>query len=167
MGEEERAAALAAYATETEAFSAALAAAKADTEVALAAAKYNAAKYKLAADPEMKGFAERMDAIEALLASGAVSGDLSAEEKLRTAYYIDRGKQSAAPSAEELFARLQASPEAMRLAEAAILERLRTEGGGMPALSASVGGAGLPLTPKTKPKTLSEAAALAREAFGV
>ena len=57
--------------------------------------------------------------------------------------------------------------EAMRLAEAAILERLRTEGGGMPALSASVGGAGLPLTPKTKPKTLSEAAALAREAFGV
>lgn len=164
LGEEERAVAIAEYTAAVEAN--ARDAANAEYDSLLRSAKYESAKYKMALDGTLPNFGERLCAIEEIIAANAALGAMSDEEKLRTAYYIDRGKSAGvAPTAEELLSQLKSNPEAMRLCEAAILERLRAENA--PALSSSSGSASAPLTPKAKPKNLSEASALAREAFGI
>lgn len=129
-------------------------------------ARYESAKYKMALDGTLPRFGERIAAIEEIIAANEALGAMSDEDKLRTAYYIDRGKSiQEALTTEELIAKINENPEAMRRIEAAMLERLRTESA--PALASSGGAASVPLTPKAKPKNLSEASALAREAFGV
>lgn len=164
LSAEERTAAIAAYAAEVEASATAAADAKYSGE--LQDARYASAKYKLAMDGGLSGFGERMDAIEEILASTPVLHSLSDEDKLRTAYYIDRGMHTGdAPSTETLLRQLQKDPEAMRLCEAAILEKLRAEQA--PALHSTTGGASVPLTPAKKPKSIDEASALARAAFGI
>ena len=160
LGEEERAAALAEYEK-------ALCAPVAEQFGAeLKNARYEAAKYKMALDKTLPNFGERIEAIEEILASNAAFSGMDDEEKLRTAYYIDRGRSRDLPmSAEEILALLGANPEAMRAVEASVLERLSKKN--TPSMSAGSGAASMPLTPKAKPKTLSEASALAREAFGI
>ena len=120
----------------------------------------------MALDKTFPDFGERIGAIEEILASSDVFASMGDEEKLRTAYYIDRGKNvPKAQSTEALVAAINSNPDAMRIVEAALIERLRREKS--PSVSASHGNASLPLTPKAKPKTLNEASALAREAFGI
>ncbi len=164
LSAEERDAALAAYTAEVEAQALSAANAKYSTE--LKDARYASAKYKLAVEGGLSGFGARIGAIEEILAQTPALQVLGDEEKLRTAYYIDRGMHAGdTPSAEELLTKLQSNPEAMRLCEAAILEKLRAEKA--PALHATNGGASLPLTPAKKPKSIDEASALARAAFGI
>lgn len=161
---EERTAAIAAYAAEVEAQAAAAADAKYSGE--LQDARYASAKYKLATDGGLQGFGERIGAIEEILTNTPALQSLSDEDKLRTAYYIDRGMHAGdAPSAEVLLTQLKSNPEAMRLCEAAIIEKLRAEQA--PALHSTAGGASVPLTPAKKPKSIDEASALARAAFGI
>lgn len=164
LSAEERTAAIAAYAAEIEAQASAAANARYDGE--LQNARYASAKYRLAAEGTLSGFGDRIGAIEEILANTPALQSLPDEDRLRTAYYIDRGMRAdAAPSAEELLAKLQSNPEAMRLCEAAILEKLRTAQA--PALYSTNGGASLPMTPAKKPKSIDEASALARAAFGI
>ncbi len=164
LSEEERTAAIAAYSAEVEAHAAALAEEKYGGE--LREAKYASAKYRLATDKSLGGFGERIEAIEAILANTPALEGLSDEEKLRTAYYIDRGMRAdEAPTAESLLMQLKSNPEAMRLCEAAILEKLRAEQ--RPNISATSGSASVPLTPQKKPKSIDEASVLARQAFGI
>ncbi len=164
LSEEERDAAVAEYNAAIE--ESARAALASEYEGALKAARYESAKYKMALDGTLPHFGERIGAIEEIIAQNAALAAMSDEEKLRTAYYIDRGKSAGdAPTAEELFALIKGNPEAMRLCEAAILAELRREN--PPALSSTSGSASVPLTPKEKPKNLSEASALARQAFGI
>lgn len=164
LSEDERAAAIAEYSAAIEANAKGGVAAQYDAE--LKNARYESAKYKMALSGELPSFGERLGAIEELIASSDMFATLSDEEKLRTAYYIDRGKNAPAPqSADALLRQLKANPEVMRAVEAAVIERLRTEKS--PALSATGGTASVPLTPKAKPKTLNEASALARQALGL
>ena len=164
LSEEERAAAIAEYTAAVE--KNALESVEGMYKGELKNARYESAKYKMALDNTFPHFGERIAAIEEIIAQNAAFDTMSDEEKLRMAYYIDRGKSmQEAPTAEELLAKLKDNPEAMRHVEAAILERLKTEK--VPALSTSGGVASVPLTPKAKPKNLSEASALAREAFGL
>lgn len=164
LSEDERAAAIAEYSAAIEANAKGGVAAQYDAE--LRNARYESAKYKMALSKELPNFGERLGAIEELLASSDMFASLSDEEKLRTAYYIDRGKNAPAPeTADALLEQLRANPEAMRAIEAEVIERLRKEKS--PALSAGHGNASVPLTPKAKPKTLNEASALAREALGI
>ena len=164
LGEEERAAAIAEYTAAVEAKARAASAAEYDTE--LRALRYESVKSKMSLDKALPRFGERIGAIEEIIAQNAALGAMGDEDRLRTAYYIDRGKSAAeAPTAEELLNLIKGNPEAMRLCEAAILEKLRAEN--PPALSATSGSASVPLTPKAKPKNLSEASALARQAFGI
>ncbi len=164
LSAEERTAALAAYAAEIEAQASAAADARYGGE--LQNARYASAKYKLAVEGGLKGFGERIEAIEEILSHTPALQALSDEDKLRTAYYIDRGMHAGdAPGTEELLGQLQKNPEAMRLCEAAILERLRAEQA--PALHSTTGGASVPLTPQKKPKSIDEASALARAALGI
>ena len=189
MDDDARAAALAAYRTEVAALGDALAAdeaSEAEKENALAAARYDAAKYKMASDKSLVGFADAMDEIETVLAETPALADMPSEERLRTAYYIVRGKHGASapahaptaaavsqvaaapahePTAEELFAALEKNPAAMRLCEARLLELLGADSA--PALFATAGNASAPATPKEKPKTIDEASGLARAAFGI
>lgn len=161
---EERTAAIAAYASSVEEQAAAAASAKVDGE--LQAARYTSAKYRLAAEGTLAGFGDRIGAIEEIIEKTPALQTLADEERLRTAYYIDRGMRAeTAPSAEELLGQLKSNPEAMRLCEAAILEKLRAEKA--PALYSTNGGASLPMTPAKKPKSIDEASALARAAFGI
>lgn len=160
MSAEERESAIAAY---TAAVTAAAGAAAADE---LAAARYTAAKYRLASEGQMEGFSARLPAIEKILADMPALAALADEEKLRTAYYIDRGMQPAAPpSSESLVAAVKGDAEAMRLLEAAVLEKLRAAD--VPPLAATSGNASAPLTPQKKPKNIDEASALAKAAFGI
>lgn len=164
LSEEERAAAVAEYTAAVEAN--VRAALSADYDAELRTLRYESVKSKMALDGTLPHFGERIGAIEEIIASNAALGAMSDEERLRTAYYIDRGKSAGeAPTAEELLNLIKGNPEAMRLCEAAILERLRIEN--PPALSSTSGSASVPLTPKAKPKNLSEASALARQAFGI
>ncbi len=164
LDENGRAAAIAEYTAAVEAN--ARAALSAEYDGKLKSANYESVKYKMALDGSLPNFGERIAAIEEIIASNEALGAMGDEERLRTAYYIDRGKNMhATPSAEELFNALKNSPEAMRLCEAAILAKLKQENS--PALSSTSGNASVPLTPKAKPKNLSEASALAREAFGI
>lgn len=163
LSEEERSAAIAQYNAAIEEGARATYAAEHASE--LKAARYESAKYKMALDKSLPNFGERMDAIEEILASSDAFSSMSDEEKLRTAYYIDRGKSGGEVTAAELVEKLKSNPEAMRLIEAAVLEKLSVKGA--PALSAGSGNASLPLTPKEKPKTLNEASKMAREAFGI
>lgn len=163
LSEEERSTAIAQYNASIEA-SAKEAYAK-EHASELSAARYESAKYKMALDKSLPGFGERIDAIEEILASSEAFSSMSDEEKLRTAYYIDRGKCGSEVSAEALVERLKNNPEAMRIVEAAVLEKLSAKGA--PPLLAGRGNASLPLTPKEKPKTLNEASKMAREAFGI
>ena len=164
LSEEERAAAIAAYSEEVAASAAAIAEEKYSNE--LKKERYSSAKYRLASDKSLGGFGERIEAIEAILANTPALGSLGDEEKLRTAYYIDRGMRAdEAPSAEQLLNQLRTNPEAMRLCEAAILEKLRTEQ--TPPFSATSGSASVPMTPQKKPKSIDEASVLARAAFGI
>lgn len=164
LSEEERTAAIDAYTAAIEAQAAA--AADARYSGALQDARYASAKYKLAMDGGLSGFGERMDAIEEILHNTPALQSLSDEDRLRTAYYIDRGMHMGdTPSTETLLTQLKSNPEAMRLCEAAILEKLRAEQA--PALHSTSGGASLPLTPAKKPKSIDEASALARAAFGI
>lgn len=167
MGEEERAAALDAYQTALEDYRAASAGADARTaalEDELKAAKYEAAKYRLCSDSELEGFGARLCEIEGILESMPALASLSDEEKLRTAYYIDRGRTKASGEKKELAKALAEDPEAVRLAGQMLLAELSD---GAPALFAGAGGASLPLGENEKPKTLKEAGELARKAFGV
>ena len=164
LGEEERAAAVAEYTAAIEANARTAAAAEYDAE--LRALRYESVKSKMSLDNTLPHFGERLGAIEEIIAANSALGAMSDEEKLRTAYYIDRGKSAGeAPSAAELLNLIKENPDAMRLCEAAILEKLRREN--PPALSSTSGSASVPLTPKAKPKNLSEASALARQAFGI
>ena len=171
MDDDARTAALDAYRAEVAALGDALAAdeqSDADRQSALAAARYDAAKYKLASDKSCAGFADAMDEIETVLADTPALAAMPDEERLRTAYYIVRGKRPAPapePSAEELFAALEKNPKAMRLAEARLLELLGADSA--PALFATAGSASAPATVREKPKTIDEASSLARAAFGV
>lgn len=175
MDDDARTAALDAYRAEVAALGDALAAdeqSDADRQSALAAARYDAAKYRLASDKSCAGFADAMDEIEAVLAETPALASMPDEERLRTAYYIVRGKRPAPvpapahePSAEELFAALEKNPAAMRLAEARLLELLGADSA--PALFATAGSASAPATVREKPKTIDEASGLARAAFGV
>lgn len=131
----------------------------------LKAARYESAKYKMALDKSLPSFSDRMDAIEEILASSDAFSSMSDEEKLRTAYYIDRGRSAGEVSTNELIERLKNDPEAMRIVEAAVIEKLSVKG--TPPLFAGGGNSTLPLTPKEKPKTLNEASKMAREAFGI
>lgn len=132
----------------------------------LAAARYAAAKYRMASEGGLEGFAARLPDIEKILADTPALAALSDEEKLRTAYYIDRGMQPReAASAETLVAAVKGNAEAMRLLEAAVLEKLRAAD--VPPLSATAGNASVPVTPQKKPKSIDEASALARAAFGI
>lgn len=171
LPEEARAAAIADYGAAVEAYTAAAAEktrAAEDVRQELAAAKYSAAKYKLAADGNLAGFDKRIPEIESILSELPVLDTLSDEDKLRTAYYIDRGRMpQKEESAEALLEKLKASPEAMRLCEAAILEKLRAAATPTPALFGTTGGESLPMTPKAKPRSIDEASRLAREAFGL
>ena len=111
-----------------------------------------------------------MDEIEAVLTETPALASLPDEERLRTAYYIVRGKRpepvpTREPSAEELFAALEKNPAAMRLAEARMLEMLGADSA--PALMSSAGSASAPATVREKPKTIDEASGLARAAFGI
>ncbi len=164
LSEEERASAIEAYRSEVEALAVANAEARCADE--LEKASYATAKYRLASEGTLSGFGERIEAIEAILAGTPVLHSLPHEEKLRTAYYIDRGmREPKSPSAEELFEQLRNNPEAMRLCEAAILEKLHSEN--KPSFYATSGAASLPLTPQKKPKSIDEASSLARAAFGI
>ena len=173
MDEDARTVAIDAYRAEVTALGEALDADEksgAEKDSALAAARYDAAKYKLASDKSCAGFADAMEEIEAVLAETPALAALPDEDRLRTAYYIVRGKRpdpapAAAPSAEELFAALEKNPAAMRLAEARLLELLGADS--TPALFATAGNASAPTTPKEKPKTIDEASGLARAAFGI
>lgn len=171
LPDEARAAAIADYGAALEAYAAAQAEKTRETDGVkkeLADAKYSAAKYKLAADGSLAGFDKRIPEIESILTEMPALAALSDEEKLRTAYYIDRGRQEKEPdSAEVLLEKLKASPEAMRLCEAAILEKLRAAAVPAPSLFGTAGGESLPMTPKTKPRSIDEASRLAREAFGI
>ncbi|MBQ7660986.1 MAG: hypothetical protein IJS44_02905 [Clostridia bacterium] len=167
MGEEERTAALAAYQTAMDEFRAELSADNERTaalEGELKTAKYEAAKYRLGCTPELDGFSARLGEIEKIIESMPALAALSDEERLRTAYYIDRGKTQKPQGGENLAKTLAEDPEALRLAGKLLLDEL---GGGAPALFATAGGASLPLGTNEKPKTLDEAGALARKAFGV
>ena len=129
-------------------------------------AQYANAKYRLAGDAALRGFSERIEAIEKIAAENPALAVLPDEERLRTAYYIDRGMHADEnPSAEELLTKLRANPDAMRLCEAAILEKLKTED--KPAFMALGSAASVPLTPEKKPKSIDEASSLARAAFGI
>ena len=164
LGEEERAAALSEYGAALEKKGMDSAAEQYKTE--LRTARYESAKYKMALDKSLPNFSERIEAIEEIIASNEAFGSMSDEERLRTAYYIDRGRNaSAEPTVDELFALIEKSPEVMGALEVKVLEKLRAKSN--PPLSAGKGSASMPLTPKAKPKNLSEASALAREAFGV
>ncbi len=164
LGEEERAAAISAYNASIEDALRENVAAQYKSE--LKNARYEAAKYKMALDKTLPNFSERIEAIEEILSSNEAFATMGDEEKLRTAYYIDRGKSAPREqSTDELVAALSANPDAMRAVEAAVLEKLRHEKS--PSFSAGYGAASMPLTPKAKPKNLNEASALAREAFGV
>lgn len=174
MDDDARTAALDAYRAEVAALGDALTAdeqSDADRQNALAAARYDAAKYKLASDKSCAGFADAMEEIETVLAETPALASMPDEERLRTAYYIVRGKRPPAPapapepSAEELFAALEKNPAAMRLAEARLLELLGADSA--PALFATAGSASAPATVREKPKTIDEASGLARAAFGV
>ena len=128
--------------------------------------RYANAKYRLLGDKSLVGFAERIDSIEALASENPALASLCDEERLRTAYYIDRGMNvQETPSAEKLIEQLSANPEAMRKLEAAMLEKLRTSD--TPTFMAQGGAASVPLTPVSKPKSIDEASALARAAFGI
>ena len=159
LGEAERAAAL-------EEYSAALsAAARESADAELRAARYEGTKYRLALDASLPDFNSRIAAIEEIIESGECFKSMGDEEKLRTAYYIDRGRNSLEkPSAEQIISFARADAEVMRALEGEIIEKLRAKNN--PKLCASVGNASLPLTPKEKPKTIAEASALAREALG-
>ena len=160
LTEEERAAALEEYR------GALFAAAKGECKAELDASRYEATKYRLALDSSLPNFSERIGEIEEIIAKGDYFAEMSDEDKLRTAYYIDRGKNAVGkPSAEELIASVRANGEVMRVLECELIEKLRTKSN--PKISASVGNASLPLTPKSKPKTLAEAAEMAREALGI
>jgi|GEM_PF-1283255 len=164
LSEEERVAALEEYTASVEANARAAVAAEYDAE--LKTMRYESVKSKMALDSTLPNFGARIGAIEEIISANAALGTMSDEDKLRTAYYIDRGKSAAAtPSAEELLNLIKGNPEAMRLCEAAILDKLHKEN--PPALSSTSGSASVPLTPKAKPKNLSEASALARQAFGI
>ena len=164
LSKEERTAAIEAYTAEVAAQASAAASAKADGE--LQDARYASAKYRLAAEGKLSGFGERLGAIEEILERTPALHALPDEEKLRTAYYIDRGMRAdVSLGAEELLGQLKSNPEAMSLCEAAILEKLRAANA--PALYATNGGASLPMTPQKKPKSIDEASALARAAFGI
>lgn len=163
LNEEERTAAIAQYNASIEASAKEAYAKEHSSE--LKAARYESAKYKMALDKSLPDFGERIDAIEEIIASSEAFSSMSDEEKLRTAYYIDRGKNGGEPTAEELVTKLKSNPEAMRIIEAAVIEKLSVKGA--PALLAGRGNASLPLTPKEKPKTLNEASKMAREAFGI
>ena len=175
MDDDARTAALDAYRAEVAALGDALAADEQSGEAqqnALAAARYDAAKYKMASDKSLVGFADAMDEIEAVLAETPALSSLPDEERLRTAYYIVRGKRpepapapTREPSAEELFAALEKNPAAMRLCEARLLELLGADSA--PALMSTAGSASAPATVREKPKTIDEAAGLARAAFGI
>lgn len=173
MDDDARAAALDAYRAEVAALGDALAADEqngAAQQDALAAARYDAAKYKMASDKSLVGFADAMDEIEAVLTETPALASLPDEERLRTAYYIVRGKRpepvpTREPSAEELFAALEKNPAAMRLAEERMLEMLGADSA--PALMSSAGSASAPATVREKPKTIDEASGLARAAFGI
>lgn len=175
MDDDARTAALDAYRAEVAALGDALAADEQNGEAqqnALAAARYDAAKYKMASDTSLVGFADAMDDIEAVLAETPALASMPDEERLRTAYYIVRGKRPAPaptpahePSAEELFAALEKNPAAMRLCEARLLELLGADSA--PALMSTAGSASAPATVREKPKTIDEASGLARAAFGI
>lgn len=163
MDDDARTAALDAYRAEVAALGDALAAdeqSDADRQSALAAARYDAAKYKLASDKSCAGFADAMDEIETVLADTPALAAMPDEERLRTA-----PAPAPEPSAEELFAALEKNPKAMRLAEARLLELLGADSA--PALFATAGSASAPATVREKPKTIDEASGLARAAFGV
>ncbi len=160
LTEEERAAALDEYK------GALFAAAKGECKAELDASRYEATKYRLALDSALPNFNERIGAIEEIIAGGDYFAGMSDEDKLRTAYYIDRGKNALGkPSTEELIASVRTDSEAMRVLECELIEKLRAKSN--PKLGVTSGNASLPLTPKAKPKTLTEAAEMAREAFGI
>ena len=164
LDEEARSAAIAEYTAAVEAKAALAAEEKYGGE--LKNAQYANAKYRLANDAGLCGFSERIEAIEAIASENSALMALPDEERLRTAYYIDRGMHADEnPSAEELLIKLRANPEAMRLCEAAILEKLKTED--KPSFMAAGGAASVPLTPEKKPKSIDEASSLARAAFGI
>ncbi|MBQ4557562.1 MAG: hypothetical protein IJA60_07950 [Clostridia bacterium] len=164
LSEEERKSAIAEYTAAIEAN--AIESVKAVHDGELKEVRYENAKYKLIADGTLPHFGERIVAIEEIISGNTALASLSDEERLRTAYYIDRGMTADdVPTTESLLRALNENPEAMRLCEAAILERLRGEKA--PALSADGGAASVPLTPKAKPKSIDEASTLAREAFGL
>lgn len=164
LDSEARSAAIAEYTAAVEAKAASAAEEKYSGE--LKNAQYANAKYRLANEADLRGFSERIEAIEAIVTANPALASLSDEERLRTAYYIDRGMHADEPlGAEELFARLRENPEAMRLCEAAILEKLKVEG--KPSFMAAGSVASVPLTPEKKPKSIDEASSLARAAFGI
>lgn len=173
MDDDARTAALDAYRAELTTLEQTLAEAEqcdAERESALHAARYDAAKYKMASDKSLDGFADAIDEIETVLAETPALAALPDEERLRTAYYIVRGRRPAPtpapePTAEELFAALKKNPAAMRLCEARMLQMLGADP--TPALMATAGNATAPLTVKEKPKTIDEASGLARAAFGI
>ena len=137
-----------------------------ETRRALDAAKYDAAKYKMASDKHYDGFAEHLGEIEQILAETPALASMPDEDRLRTAYYIARGKQpAAAPSAEALADALEKNPDALRLIEARLIEKLGA--GDPPPLSATAGSASFPASIKEKPKTIDEASSMARAAFGL
>lgn len=169
LDDEAKQAALDAYRAEVAAFGESLATdARADEETkrALDAAKYDAAKYKMASDKHYDGFAEHLGEIEQILAETPALASMPDEDRLRTAYYIARGKQpTAAPSAEALVAALEKNPDALRLVEAHIVEKLGAID--PPALLATAGNVSFPASVKEKPKTIDEASSMARAAFGI
>ena len=108
MDDDARTAALDAYRAEVAALGDALAAdeqSDADRQSALAAARYDAAKYKLASDKSCAGFADAMDEIETVLAETPALAAMPDEERLRTAYYIVRGKMGIGAQGIDLGAR--------------------------------------------------------------
>ena len=164
LPEDERAGALADYETAVRAY--AEDTGRSDAADELRRARYEAAKYKMAADASFADFGRRMEAVERILAETPALDALPDEEKLRMAYYIDRGMQkSAEPTAEELLAAVRRSPEVMRTLEASFAAALTAKD--EPALFASAGNFSMPATVREKPKTIGEASALAREALGL
>lgn len=164
LPEDERTAALAAYEAAVRAY--AEDAGQAAKEEELRRARYEAAKYKMAVDETYAGFGSRMEAIERILAQTPALGALPDEEKLRMAYYIDRGMQEKEePTAAQLLEAVRRSPEVLRAIEASLAASI--EGEGAPALFASAGSFSMPATVREKPKTIGEASALAREALGL
>ena len=86
MDDDARTAALDAYRAEVAALGDALAAdeqSDANRQSALAAARYDAAKYKLASDKSCAGFADAMDEIETVLADTPALAAMPDEERLR------------------------------------------------------------------------------------